>query len=109
MRYFQSPIQGGEIMAPATGQFAQKPSIQRSRDRFAALQSIIPGLGHIYKGHFWLGISLLVVSPAIIWAGLILGFATAGIGLLVPFVYLGGVMYHAYQIEDNRHHHIGLL
>lgn len=78
-----------------------------SRDVIAAISSIIPGLGHIYKAHYSTGFGLLVVSPFIIWAGLILGWATFGLGLFLPLFYMIFIGWHAYSIEDRRHHHPG--
>ncbi|TVQ05006.1 MAG: hypothetical protein EA359_04865 [Balneolaceae bacterium] len=83
--------------------------LQKSRDVIAAISSILPGLGHIYKGHIKKGICILIISPIFIWAGLILGFATAGLGLFAPFVYLAWVIWHAYTIEDLRNHPIGII
>jgi hypothetical protein len=79
------------------------------RNRLAAIQSIIPGLGHIYKGYFWLGISILLVSPVVIWAGLIFGWATFGFGLFLPFAFIAFIAYQAYHLEDRRKHHLGIL
>lgn len=44
-----------------------------------------------------------------IWVGLILGFATAGLGLLVPFFFLIVIGWHAYSIEDQRRHPGGFI
>ena len=79
------------------------------RSFVAALSSLIPGLGHIYKGHYSTGFEIMIISPFVIWSGLILGWATMGIGILVPVAYLIGVVVHAYTIEDKRHHPAGLL
>ncbi len=83
--------------------------LQKSRNVIAAISSIIPGLGHIYKGHIKKGIAILTISPLFIWTGLILGFATAGLGLFAPIVYLAWVIWHAYSIEDLRNHPIGII
>lgn len=82
---------------------------QKYRDIIAAVSSILPGLGHLYKGHFREGVAFLIVSPLFIWAGLILGFATAGFGLLAPVVYVIIVGWHAYSIEDKRNHPGGFI
>lgn len=81
----------------------------RYRDVLAAISSIIPGLGHIYKGQYRIGAALLIISPFFIWIALILGFATAGIGLLIPFFFLIAIGWHAYKVEDRRHHPIGII
>ena len=83
--------------------------LSTSRNVIAAISSIIPGLGHIYKGQFRIGAGLLIISPSIIWAALILGFATAGIGLLVPLFFLIAIGWHAYLIEDMRRHPAGIF
>lgn len=81
----------------------------RHRNQMAAMLSIIPGLGHLYKGHVGLGIILLLLSFPFIWIGLIMAFATVGFGLFVPFFYVGATSWHAYHIEDNRKHHLGIF
>lgn len=84
-------------------------SLLKSRNLIAALSSIIPGLGHIYKGQYRIGAGLLIISPLFIWMALILGFATAGIGLLVPFFFLILIGWHAYNAEDKRKHPAGII
>lgn len=81
----------------------------KSRNVIAAISSIIPGLGHFYKGQYRTGACLLMISPLFIWAALILGFATAGIGLLVPFFFLILIGWHAYNAEDKRKHPAGII
>lgn len=88
---------------------SHQEKLQKSRNVIAAISSILPGLGHIYKGHIKKGICILIISPIFIWTGLILGFATAGLGLFAPIVYLAWVIWHAYTIEDLRHHPIGFI
>lgn len=78
-------------------------------DLIAAISSIIPGLGHIYKAHYETGLGLMVISPFVIWAGLILGFATFGIGLFAPIVFVLFIGWHAYNVEDKRHHPAGFI
>ena len=75
------------------------------RDVLSAIQSIIPGLGHIYKGHYRLGFMILALSPLILWTSAILGLATLGVGLLLPGVFVVVVGMHAYQLEDLRSGH----
>ena len=81
----------------------------RHRNQMAAWLSIIPGMGHIYKGYTWLGITLLLLSFTFIWIGLISAFATVGISLFVPFIYVVATGLHAYNIEDHRKHHLGIF
>lgn len=84
-------------------------SLKNTRDVIAAFSSIIPGLGHIYKAHYNVGFGLLAISPLFIWAGLVLGWATFGFGLFLPLMFVIFIGWHAYRVEDRRHHTIGLL
>ncbi len=70
------------------------------RDRAALVLSVIPGLGHIYKGHKLLGALLMLGT-------LIVGFfvtatvsATGGGALLLIPIYWSAVMLHAYWLEE---------
>ncbi|MDQ3622996.1 MAG: hypothetical protein M3463_10975 [Verrucomicrobiota bacterium] len=71
------------------------------RDVAALLMSVIPGLGHIYKGHRLTG-SLLMLGGvfAVLACGLV-ATATAGFGLLLLPLYWAGVMMQVYWIEDR--------
>lgn len=81
----------------------------KSRNLIAAISSIIPGLGHIYKGQYRTGAGLMIISPFLIWTALILGFATAGIGLLIPVFFLIAIGWHAYNVDDKRRHPAGII
>jgi hypothetical protein len=69
-------------------------------DLAASLLSIVPGVGHYYKGHklmAWLyGAGALL---AILWCALA-ATATMGLGLLMLPIYWAWVSTHAYYIED---------
>jgi hypothetical protein len=60
---------------------------KRAHDEIAAVLSIVPGLGHIYKGHWEAGLLWMFLGmPFAIWIGILFGLATAGVGLLFPIV-----------------------
>jgi hypothetical protein len=81
-------------------------SSHADEDVIAAILSIIPGLGHLYKGWIHEGLGCLLVGfPIFFFIGGILGLATLGLGLLLPLFYIAGVAWHAYSI-DRRHHHL---
>lgn len=84
-------------------------NIKRARNDIAAIQSLLPGLGHIYKGYYFQGIVLMILAPLFLWSGMILALATVGFGLLIPISYWALVTYHAYHVIDHRRHHIGVL
>ena len=67
----------------------------------AATLSVIPGVGHIYKGHIRSGVMIFAVGNLFIVPLAIL-FAPASLGasLLVIPCYVVFVMLHAYLIDD---------
>jgi hypothetical protein len=67
--------------------------------------SVLPGLGHICKGHRLLGALLMLGSGFAVFAALLAGFASAGWGLLLLPLYCGGVMLHVYWADDRALHH----
>jgi hypothetical protein len=74
----------------------------KASDAMAVLLSVIPGLGHIYKGHKLVGALLMFVGTpmAIAIAALTFTFTAGFGGLLLP-LYWFGVMFHCYGIEDR--------
>jgi hypothetical protein len=79
---------------------------RHAHSEIAALLSIIPGLGHIYKGHYEAGLLWMFFGmPMAIWIGVLLGLATAGVGLLFPVLCWVGLVWDAYNEKDRRQHH----
>ena len=74
----------------------------KASDAVAVILSIIPGLGHIYKGHKLLGAILMFIGTpmAILLAALSFTFTAGFGGLLLPLWWFG-VMFHVYAIEDR--------
>src|ERR1043166_9755021 len=81
--------------------------LRRAEDKIAAVCSIIlPGLGQIYKGHVGEGLLwMLLGMPVAIWAGILLGLATGGIGLFLPLICWAALAIDAYYENDWRKHH----
>jgi len=81
--------------------------VMNAENKIAALLSIVlPGMGQVYKGHVGEGLLWLFLGmPAAIWAGILLGLATGGIGLLLPLVCWAGLAVDAYYEKDLRKHH----
>src|ERR1700720_2740198 len=62
---------------------ATTPAEPKASDAMAILLSIIPGLGHIYKGHRVVGAVLLfLVTPLAVMFAVIAAVASAGWGIL---------------------------
>lgn len=67
----------------------------------AIMLSIIPGLGHIYKGHKLAGLLWMLGAIPVGIFVLLAAIASAGFGIGLFFFYLIAVMLHAYAIEDR--------
>lgn len=83
------------------------PLDRKAEDWAAAAFSILPGLGHLFKGYYSLGLGIMFVGfPLMLVAGVLIGLCTLGFGLIIPLFFWVGVMGHAYCI-DSRHlvHH----
>jgi hypothetical protein len=79
---------------------------KHAHDEIAALLSIVPGLGHIYKGHYEMGFLWMFLGmPIALFVGIISILGTAGVGLLLPIGCWVALAYDAYNEKDRRHHH----
>jgi hypothetical protein len=79
---------------------------KHAHNEIAALLTIVPGLGHIYKGHYEAGFLWMFLGmPIAIWIGILFGLATAGVGLLFPILCWVALAVDAYNEKDRRHHH----
>lgn len=83
---------------------------KKDRDKIAAILSVIPGMGHLYKHHYLDGLAILVIGNSMmLFVAAWLALATFGLSLLVvPAVFFAGVAYSAYSIEDwhGKHHYL---
>ena len=70
-------------------------------DLVAVLLSVVPGLGHIYKGHKLIGLILMAGGPFAVALSLLAATATAGFGLGLMALYWAGVMFNVYGIQDR--------
>ena len=78
---------------------------KHAHNEIAAVLSIVPGLGHIYKGHYEAGLLWMFLGmPFAIWIGIILSLPTAGLGLLFPILCWVALAWNAYNEKDRRHH-----
>lgn len=84
---------------------SRKGSDPRSNAIAAAL-TLVPGLGHVYKGHFAAGFLWMFLGmPIALWIGILLSLATAGAGLLFPILCWTALGLDAYYEKDRRNHH----
>lgn len=80
----------------------QTATIGTNRDTAAMLMSVIPGLGHIYKGHNLTGILLMAGGLFAVFACGLAATATMGLGLLLLPLYWAGVMMQVYWLDDRK-------
>lgn len=80
---------------------------QVDRNKVAALLSVIPGLGHLYKHHYLAGLGILIVGNTLmVFCALWLSLATVGFSLiLVPVLWVAGVAYAAHEAPDHHGAH----
>lgn len=79
----------------------QKP--ENVRDVTAFWLSLVPGLGHLYKGHVWLGgLIFFIVGPVVLLLSLVVLPATLGVSIIIPILFMVSGMVHAYRIRDER-------
>ncbi len=74
----------------------------KASDAIAVLLSVLPGLGHIYKGHKFIGMALVFAgTPMAVALALLIATGTAGFGIGLLPVYWLAVMVHVYAIKDR--------
>ena len=74
----------------------------KASDAVAVLLSMMPGLGHIYKGHKLIGLLLMFVgTPMAVALALLIATGTAGFGALLLPIYWVAVMVHVYAVQDR--------
>lgn len=74
------------------------------RDTVAALLSVLPGAGHLYKRHVLAGLGILTIGNALAaFAAAWLSLATFGLSLVVvPVAWMAGVAAAAYLAPDRH-------
>ena len=80
---------------------------QVDRNKVAALLSVVPGLGHIYKHHYLAGLGIMTAGNVLmVFIALWLSLATLGLALIVvPALWFAGVAGSAYCASDEHGMH----
>ncbi len=74
----------------------------KASDLVAVTLSIVPGLGHIYKGYRIIGVLLMFIgTPLAVGAALLIATGTAGFGFFLLPIYWIAVMIHVWAIPDQ--------
>jgi hypothetical protein len=71
------------------------------RDRIAVCLSVVPGLGHYYKGHKLTGALYMLGAVFAVLAAGVAGTFTAGFGVFLLPLYWLGIMLQVYWLEDR--------
>ncbi len=88
-----SPSQAPGFLDTAEGQ---------ASDMVAVLLSVIPGLGHVYKGYRLIGLALMFIgTPMAVGLALLIATATAGFGFFLLPIYWIAVMVNVWGITDR--------
>jgi hypothetical protein len=77
------------------------------RNKIAALLSVVPGLGQVYKHHYLSGFGIMIAGNILmVFITLWLAIATIGLALVVlPVAWVCGVAYAAYLASDEHGMH----
>jgi hypothetical protein len=73
----------------------------KASDNIAVILSIIPGVGHVYKGYQILGFIFFLGAIGALSLALLAATATAGFGIFLAVFYWLAVMIHVYVIKDR--------
>lgn len=74
----------------------------QASDMVAVMLSIVPGLGHIYKGYRVLGMLLMFIgAPMAVALALLIATGTAGFGFFLLPIYWIAVMVHVWATPDR--------
>jgi len=96
----------GEVINMHTLSTPLSKEEKHAHNEIAALLSIVPGLGHIYKGHYEMGLIWMFLGmPVAVFIGIISILGTAGVSLLFPILCWVGLAWDAYNEKDRRHRH----
>jgi hypothetical protein len=102
LQYTDAPTQTetAATNTPALGKLETAEG--KASDAVAVMLSVMPGLGHVYKGHKLIGLLLIFAgTPMAVGLALLIATGTAGFGVLVLPIYWIAVMVHVYAIQDR--------
>ena len=105
MEYTDTPVteateQPSRSPTAATGHLETAEG--HASDMVAVMLSIVPGLGHIYKGYRLIGVLLIFFgTPIALGLALLIATGTAGFGFFLLPIYWIAVMVHVWAIPDR--------
>jgi hypothetical protein len=105
LEYTDAPAAGStdqHLATPTAATGALETAEGQASDLVAVMLSIVPGLGHIYKGYRLIGILLIFFgTPMAVGLALLIATGTAGFGFFLLPIYWIAVMVHVWAIPDR--------
>lgn len=102
MEYTDAPRTETQPQGIATNAAGRLETVEgKASDAVAVILSVIPGVGHVYKGYRMLGLLFLAGGGFAMLLGGLAATATAGFGLALIPIYWFAVMFHVYAIPDR--------
>jgi hypothetical protein len=105
LEYTDAPAAGSTdqpLATPTAATGALETAEGQASDLVAVMLSIVPGLGHIYKGYRLIGILLIFFgTPMAVGLALLIATGTAGFGFFLLPIYWIAVMVHVWAIPDR--------
>ncbi len=103
MEYTDAPLPAPADAPPQLTPHQSTPDTAEGQasDAVAVMLSVIPGLGHVYKGYKLLGLVFVIGAVVAVLLSALAATATAGFGLALIPIYWFAVMFHVYGIEDR--------
>ncbi len=102
LQYTDAPTETETAVADSPAHGKLETAEGQASDAVAVMLSVLPGLGHIYKGHRLVGLLLMFAgTPMAVGLALLIATGTAGFGVLVLPIYWVAVMVHVYAIQDR--------
>ncbi|MGI8955786.1 MAG: hypothetical protein ACR2II_02585 [Chthoniobacterales bacterium] len=96
----ESSEQAFATPTPATGLLETAEG--QASDMVAVMLSIVPGLGHIYKGYRLIGLLLIFFgAPIAVALTMLIATSTAGFGFFLLPIFWIAVMVHVWAIPDR--------
>ena len=104
MEYTDAPSADSSqsLQTPTAATGALETAEGQASDLVAVLFSIVPGLGHIYKGYRSIGLLLMFLgTPMALGLALLIATGTAGFGFFLLPIYWIAVMINVWAIPDR--------
>src|SRR5262252_1807267 len=102
LEYTDAPTSESLMPTPTAETGLLETAEGHASDLVAVALSVIPGLGHVYKGYRVIGLSLMFIgTPFAIGIALLIATFTAGFGFFLLPLYWIGVAINVWAITDR--------